>query len=53
MISEITVDDIRPSGMEKTMRLNDFLSTRQLNLLNMPTTLADVFEFMTACDCDF
>ena len=52
-ISEISVGDIQMQKLEKTTRMNEFLTTRQLNLLNLPTTLADVFEFMTACDIDF
>jgi hypothetical protein len=38
--------------MQKTQRIDDFLSTRQLTLLNMPMTIADLFEFLAACDME-
>jgi hypothetical protein len=36
--------------MQRTQRIEEFLNTRQLSILNMPTTLADIFEYMAAVD---
>lgn len=48
-ISDVSVNDI---SKHRTARLDEFLNTRQWNILNLPTNLADVFEFMAACDLD-
>ena len=43
--SGVSVGDIM---MERSQRIENFLNTRQLTLLDMPTTLPDLFEFMNA-----
>ena len=48
-ISDVSVNDIMK---QRTARLDEFLNTRQWNILNLPTTLADVFEFFAACDAE-
>ena len=48
-ISGVSVGDIM---MERSQRIENFINTRQLTLLDMPTTLPDVFEFMNAVSED-
>ena len=48
-ISDVSVNDI---SKQRTARVDEFLNTRQWNILNLPTNLADLFEFMAACDFD-
>lgn len=41
----MSVGDIE---IERTEKIAEFLNTRNLAILNLPTTLADVFEFFKA-----
>ena len=43
-MSDVSVNDIMMQ--QRTVRLDDFLNTRQWNLLKMPANLIDLFEFM-------
>ena len=36
--------------MERSQRIDTFLNTKQLSMLNGPTTLADVFEYMNVVE---
>jgi|LauGreDrversion4_2_1035121.scaffolds.fasta_scaffold144984_1 hypothetical protein len=47
------MNDVRAFTLNKTNRLNQYFTTRKLDLLNLPTTFPDLFEFMAACDLDF
>jgi hypothetical protein len=49
LLCDVSMEDIE---IEKNDKLTGFLNTRNLAILNLPTTLADVFEFFKAVQDD-
>jgi len=47
--SDVSVGDIQ---LQRTQKIDEFLSTKQLALNNQPTTLVDIFEYINWTDSE-